>query len=109
MDTKRIENLHVPQGTTFRYAWPLAGVEEFGTTFLAQVRDANGSKLADLNVTYEVIDEVPHALLEITPEESSTWTFREGVYDILVTVDGGVKTRLLGGTFSVSPAVSHAD
>ncbi len=114
MDSLRVENLKVPQGTTYRRAWPMSGSDITTGTFLAQVRSEADSSivLATLNVTADTLDiggvETPVALLDIPDDVSATWTFRYGVFDVLFTDSGGVSTRLLGGRFEVSPAVSRA-
>lgn len=114
MDSLRIENLKVPQGATFRRAWPMSGADITTGTFLAQVRSTADSSvvLATLNVTADTLTidgvETPVALLDIPDDVSAGWTFREGVFDVLFTDVGGVSTRLLGGRFEVSAAVSRA-
>lgn len=114
MDTLRIENLKVPQGATFRRAWPMSGADIEAGSFLAQVRSTvdSATVLATLTVTAETLEidgeDVPVAILDIPDDVSAAWTFREGVFDLRFTDSAGVTTRLLGGRFQVSPAVSHA-
>ena len=114
VDTLRIENLKVPQGATFRRAWPMSGTDITTGTFLAQVRSTADAEtiLATLSVTADTLtvdgEEVAVALLEIADDVSASWTFRYGVFDVRYTDAEGVSTRLLGGRFEVSPAVSHA-
>lgn len=113
MDSLRIENLKVPQGATFRRAWPMSGADITQGTFLAQVRSTadSGTILATLSVEADVLEiggeNTPVALLEIPANVSAAWTFREGVFDVLFTDNEGVATRILGGRFQVSPAVSR--
>ena len=39
---------------------------------------------------------------------SAAWTWQQGVYDLLITFPSGAITRILYGTITVNPGVTHA-
>jgi hypothetical protein len=45
--------------------------------------------------------------IEISDETTAALTFKKGVYDILLTPSNGKNVRILQGSFTVSPAVTH--
>jgi|SRR6187402_348014 len=89
-----------------------APVDITGYTLAMQVRPSPGSETLYFEATSIngmlpiVTPELGQFALHISAEESSGWTWKRGVYDMLMIRADGVVTRLLRGAITVSPEVT---
>lgn len=113
------ENLTIPQGSSWSRTWALSdpnggSLTLDGWSARAQVRITAESQV----VLYEWNSANPDlagttvlgnssVTLLLTGAESANWTWRRGVWDLYVFNPDGKPTRLVEGTFTVSPSVTH--
>lgn len=106
--------LTIDRGTTFtkRFVWTAAGtpVNLTGATAKAQIRDADGGLLLELNTTDGTIllggsaGTIDYKLL---PAQTADLEFSEGVMDCVITFNDGTKKRRLKRSVKVVGGVTQ--
>jgi hypothetical protein len=116
-DGALLDDLVIPQGTAWNRTWTVADDDGIplpvdGWSVRSQIRSApsSGTVLFEWNTTGGLgpasIDG-PTVTVELTGLDSLLWTFRRAYYDVYLTNPSGEPTRLVQGTVTVSPAVTH--
>lgn len=107
--------LLIEQGTTSQYAWPVTdddneSVTVTGYSAKAQVRRS----ITDSTVLHEwnsddgtIILQGNLVILVTPPATSLAWTWKTGVYDILITAPDDTVSRVGGGVVEVSRSVTR--
>lgn len=109
-----ITEFNIGQGETFKVLATIENVETGGyldltnSTFTGQVRENyNADEIA---ATFTITKINPfvsgNIAIELTPEQTSTFTQRKYVYDVNMT-DNAVTRRILEGYFVVRPAATR--
>lgn len=104
--TARTE-LRIPQGTTWSQSWKVTGYDLTDATWQArsQVRCHARSDEVLHDFTATLAGDV--VTVAVDPDESSVWSWRDGVYDVEIHSDDGRVLRVAQGTVSVSPEVTR--
>lgn len=110
-----VYDIEIEQGTTWQMAWPVTDddgddIDLTGYTARAQVR----TTAADSLVLHEwdsaegtIILSNSQVILQLEPADSAQWTWRMGVYDILLTSGAGESSRISEGAIRVRRAVTR--
>lgn len=113
------ENLWVPQGSAWSRTWPVGGntgqnIALDGWTARAHVRPYPESPTLLFSWTTLLNDGAGSAYFSVSAitltldgSESADWTFRRAVYDLYLFDPAGAPTRLVEGTFIVTPQVTR--
>lgn len=116
-DDLNIEFLTIPQGSNWRRAWPILD-EDTGEPLNLTDATAKGAVAAypgatpyheftTINGGIEIDTNNSYVILNITPEVSNSWTsWRQGVYDIVLTEASGTVTRIVQGVITINPGVT---
>jgi hypothetical protein len=109
------ETLIIPQGVTFSRRWRItdsvtgAPINLTGWSARGQIR----AYITDVDTLFEFIgsgisvDASGYVTVSVTPEQSSAWDWRDGVYDIeLIDLTGRV-ARIAQGAVRVSAEVTR--
>lgn len=117
----RVDHLTIEQGATYEMTWPLTDPSTgqpftslTGWTARGQVRQA----VAQATVLFEwstapdpgegtILLEDSKLKLQVTPAQSSLWTWRKAVYDVELTSPAAFVTRLTAGTIFVLAEVTR--
>lgn len=108
--------LVIEQGVTSQYAWPVLDdngdpITLTGYTAKAQVRRSFDSPtvLHEWSTTNSTIVLQSNKVILVTsPATSLAWTWKTGVYDILITAPDGTVSRVGEGICVVSPSVTRS-
>lgn len=107
--------LVIQQGTSWAISWPITDesgepMDLSGFTVAAQIRPSHESG----EVLHEFTTEVGNAavvqssvMLSLAPAVSSSWSWRNGVYDVELTDPAGRVARIAEGSVVVSPEVTR--
>jgi hypothetical protein len=118
-DGALLEHLTVPQGAAWSRTWPVtdgigAPLSLDGWSARAQLRLTadDAAVVFEWNTTAgtgigSVVAAGAAVTIALTGAESATWGLRRGVYDLYLFDPNGVPTRLVEGTFTLSPSVTH--
>jgi len=113
------DNLSVPQGTAWSRTWPVGSDQNQpialdGWRARAQVRSIAESPVVLFEWTTSLTDGAGSAYFSISAitltldgSESALWPWRRGVYDLYLFDPSGAPTRLVKGSFTVTPSVTH--
>lgn len=118
-DQLNVDFLYIPQGSTWRRAWPVLDSETdepldlTGATARAQVRLYAKAPdvplyewtIANGGIEIDVLNS--RVVLITTPVVSNAWTWTKGVYDILLTEQSGDVTRIVQGLVQVVSGVTR--
>jgi len=112
--------LRIEQGTTSQYAWPVTdddnnAIAVSGYTGKAQVRlDPTATEvLHEWNTSpsgsgqSQMLMQGNLVILVTPPATSLAWTWKRGVYDILITAPDGTVSRVSEGVIEVSRSVTR--
>lgn len=112
-------DLWVEQGTSWGMAFPIIdangdAVDLAGWSARAQIRSRAGAS-GDPLFEWGTDDEAPGRLtladgvltMFVTPEQSTSWSFSRGVFDVELVSPSGEVARPISGTVYVSPEVTR--
>lgn len=113
-----VDLLFIPQGSTWRRAWPIldsdTGLPQdlTGATARAQVRAYPSAELPLYEWTIdnegiEIDTENSRIVLLTTPDVSNAWEWNYGYYDIVLTELSGDVTRIVQGTITVDYGITR--
>lgn len=109
----------VAQGAAWSRTWPVTGdvgqsLALDGWSARAQVRASVDATAVLYAWSTSALDAVGNAYFTISAvtltldgTESANWVWRRGVWDLYLFDPSGVPTRLVEGTFAVSPRVTR--
>lgn len=107
--------LTIPQGTTWGVSWPVVDqsgnpVDLTGWSARSQVRPYVESEqvLHEFSSAAGDIElSAAHVTLRVSPTESSSWAWRNGVYDVELTSPDQTVYRVAEGRVTVSSEVTR--
>lgn len=110
----RRDDLRIEQGATWSYSWPIdvegSPVDLSGWTARGQIR----STVESPDVLHEWTSDDDTALLtgsavtlQLTPADTSAWTWSDGVYDVELTDPAGRVARVAQGAVLISREVTR--
>lgn len=107
--------LFIQQGTTWAISWPITTpegdpVDVTGWGVQAQIRASKTATevLHEFTTTREnAFADQGAVTLSVTPNESSAWPWRSGVYDVELTDPTGRVARIAEGSVTVSAEVTR--
>lgn len=109
-----IDNLVIPQGTTFSREYPVnsPGSDLTDATVKAQIRSVPGSPvLYELGTDLVVNVDTSTGFLTISIDAADSWDFdwHQADYDVVLTTADGIVSRLVQGYMILDLGVTHAD
>lgn len=106
-----VDNLIIPQGSTYSRVYPVSGSDMTGASVKAQIRSVPGSSEVLYELQTDLVLNVDPTTASVTilisADDSWNFTWHQAYYDIVLTLDDGTKSRLVQGYMTLDLGVTH--